>query len=178
MLNPREIFLGPSPVNLASCWDLCRILLMARRVFFSFHYQRDLWRVNVVRNTGLVDGISAAGFHDASLWEETMKKGDDAIKRLIDDGLASTSVTVVLIGSETADCKSVSYEIEKSIEHGNGIFGIRIHNIKDKDGRTDSLGAVPAALISVGAPVYIYEYGKIGEWVEEANKRGTPNSEV
>ena len=23
---------------------------MARRVFFSFHYQRDIWRVNQIRN--------------------------------------------------------------------------------------------------------------------------------
>ena len=51
---------------------------MARKVFFSFHYQRDLWRVNVVRNSGVIDGVAAAGFHDASLWEETKKKGDDA----------------------------------------------------------------------------------------------------
>ena len=51
---------------------------MARRVFFSFHYQRDLWRVNVVRNSAMVDGVSAAGFHDQSLWEETKKRGDVA----------------------------------------------------------------------------------------------------
>jgi hypothetical protein len=46
---------------------------MARKVFFSFHYQRDLWRVNVVRNSGLIEGVASAGFHDASLWEETQK---------------------------------------------------------------------------------------------------------
>jgi hypothetical protein len=46
---------------------------MARKIFFSFHYQRDLWRVNVVRNSGAIEGISAAGFHDESLWEETKK---------------------------------------------------------------------------------------------------------
>lgn len=149
---------------------------MARRVFFSFHYKRDLWRVNVVRNSGLVEGISAAGFHDASLWEETMKKGDDAIKRLIDDGLVGTSVTVVLIGSETANRKYVSYEIEKSVELGNGILGIRINNLKDRDGRTDQPGAVPIALTRVGSPVYTYEYGKLGQWVEEAYRRANPNS--
>jgi hypothetical protein len=75
---------------------------MARRVFFSFHYQRDLWRVNVVRNSGAVEGIAAAGRHDASLWEETKKKGDSAVKALIESGLSGTTVTVVLIGAETA----------------------------------------------------------------------------
>src|SRR5438093_6273800 len=106
---------------------------MARKVFFSFHYQRDLWRANVVRNSGVVEGVSAAGFHDESLWEESKKKGDDVVKRLIDSGLNGTSVTVVLIGAETANRKYVSYEIEKSIARGNGLLGVLINNIKDKD---------------------------------------------
>src|SRR3954462_13232725 len=104
---------------------------MARKVFFSFHYERDLWRVNVVRNSGMVEGLSAAGFNDRSLWEETKRRGDDAIKRLIDSGLNGTSVTVVLIGAETASRKYVSYEIENSVARGSGLVGIRIHNIKD-----------------------------------------------
>ena len=37
---------------------------MARKVFFSFHYRRDLWRVNIVRNSGAIEGVAAAGFHD------------------------------------------------------------------------------------------------------------------
>ena len=40
---------------------------MARRVFFSFHYQRDIWRVNQIRNIGEIVGTAAVGFHDASL---------------------------------------------------------------------------------------------------------------
>jgi hypothetical protein len=141
---------------------------MARKVFFSFHYQRDLWRVNVVRNSAMIDGVSAAGFHDQSLWEETKKKGDAAVRNLIDTGLDGTSATVVLIGAETANRKFVVYEIEKSVARGNGLLGVLIHNIKDQNGRTDSLGAVPAALTKAGAPVYTWEYGKLGEWVEKA----------
>ena len=57
---------------------------MARKVFFSFHYERDIWRTNVVRNSGIVEGTSAAGFHDASLWEEAKKKGDADVKKLIE----------------------------------------------------------------------------------------------
>jgi hypothetical protein len=167
-LNPRSTFSALCPFEIASSQNLSRILLMARKVFFSFHYQRDLWRVNVVRNSGLVEGISAAGFHDASLWEETKRKGDDAIRRLIDDALNGTSVTVVLIGAETANRKYVSYEIEKSIKRGNGILGIRVNNIKDQNGRTDPVGAVPALLVRINAPVYTYEYGQLGIWVERA----------
>ena len=149
---------------------------MARRVFFSFHYQRDLWRVNVVRNSGAIEGIAAAGFHDASLWEETTRKGDIAVKQLIDSGLEGTTVTVVLIGAETANRKYVSYEVEQSVARGNGILGIRINNIKDKDGRTDAWGAVPAALIRIDATVYTWEYGKLGEWVDKAYKELRPGS--
>jgi hypothetical protein len=141
---------------------------MARKVFFSFHYQRDLWRVNVVRNSAMIEGVSAAGFRDKSLWEETVRRGDAAVKGLIDNGLAGTSVTVVLIGAETASRKYVSYEIERSISRGNGLLGVRINTIKDRDGTTDLIGAVPPALVNAGATVYTWEYGKLGEWVEQA----------
>jgi hypothetical protein len=147
---------------------------VARKVFFSFHYERDLWRVNVVRNSGMVEGVSAAGFNDQSLWEQTKTRGDDAIKRLIDMGLDGTSVTVVLIGAETAHRKFVSHEIEKSVARGNGLLGIRIHNIKDRNGRMDPAGPVPDALTKAGAPVYMWEYGKLGEWVEQAYRAANP----
>ena len=29
---------------------------MARRVFFSFHFENDIWRVNQVRNANVVAG--------------------------------------------------------------------------------------------------------------------------
>jgi len=148
---------------------------MARKVFFSFHYQGDLWRVNVVRNSGLIDGVAAAGFHDESLWEEAKREGQDAVKRLINDGLKGTSVTAVLIGAETSKRKYVSYEIERSIALGNGILGVRINNIKDKDGRTDPPGLIPEALTKARAPVYTYEYGKLGEWIEKAYRKANPS---
>jgi len=90
--------------------------------------------------------------------------------------LAGTTVTIVLIGAETANRRFVTYEIEKSIARGNGLFGIWINSIKDKDGRTDSKGLIPAALTKVGAPVYIYEYGKLGEWVEKAYNQAHSSS--
>ena len=75
---------------------------MARRVFFSFHYQRDIWRVNQMRSFPNVTGCAAAGFQDASILEEAKKKGDSAIKALINKGLENTSVTVVCVGYKTA----------------------------------------------------------------------------
>ena len=122
-----------------------------------------------------MEGTAAAGFRDASLWEEAKKKGDAAIKALIDNAMTGTSVTVVLIGAETANRKYVTYEIEKSIARGNGLLGIRINHLKDQDGKTDTYGAVPAKLASAGAPVYIYDYAQFGSWVEAAFKKAHPN---
>jgi hypothetical protein len=144
---------------------------MARRVFFSFHYQNDVWRANQIRNAHVVEGCAAAGFQDASLWEEAKRKGDAAIKKLINDGLDGTTVTVVLIGSETAKRKYVGYEIDQSIARGNGLLGIYVHNLKDQNGKTSSKGAVPAALAAAQAPVYEWDQTKFGGWVETAAKK-------
>ena len=144
---------------------------MARSVFFSFHYQNDVWRANQIRNLHIVTGCAAAGFQDGSLWEEAKKNGDSTVKRLIDNGLIGTSVTVVLIGSETSNRKYVGYEIEQSIARGNGLLGVYIHNLKDKDSKTSSKGAVPAALAAAKAPVYEWDASKFGEWVEAAAKK-------
>lgn len=141
---------------------------MARRVFFSFHYENDVWRASVVRNAHVVEGTAAAGFQDASLWEEAKKKGESALKKLIDDGLVGSSVTCVLIGAETSTRKWVDYEIEKSIERGNGLLGIYVDQIKDQNGKTSVRGAVPKRLADAGAPVYVWDSAKFGTWVEAA----------
>jgi len=148
---------------------------MARKVFFSFHYERDIWRTNVVRNSGVVEGYAAAGFLDASLWEEAKKKGDANVKKLIDTGLIGTSVTVILIGAETSQRKFVDYEIEKSVARGNGLFGIYISGIKDQNGKTDIQGSSPHSLITAGAPCQYWDRTKFGEWVEAAYKKAHPD---
>lgn len=129
---------------------------MAYRTFFSFHYQRDIWRVNIVRNSNMIDGAAAAGWHDASLWEKAKRKGDAAIKRLIDDGLMYTTVTVVCIGAETSRRRYVNYEIEKSIARGNKLLGVRIHHLKDRNGRVDPPGDIPVLLTRHRAPVITF----------------------
>lgn len=126
---------------------------MARRVFFSFHYQRDIWRVNIVRNSNLIDGASAAGWHDASLWEEAKAKSDGAVRRLIDAGLTNTSATVVCIGAKTAGRRWINYEIDKSIDRGNKILGLRIHHLKGANQLSDMRGDVPRKLLDRGVKI-------------------------
>ncbi len=125
---------------------------MVRSVFFSFHYQRDIMRVQVVKNHYIAKGnYTAAGFFDGSLEEKSQKEGDASVKRLIDNGLKGTSVTCVLIGHETYKRRWVDYEILKSVEMGHGVFGIRIHQIKDfRTGAGDGWGANPFSYLGYG----------------------------
>ena len=145
----------------------------ARHTFFSFHYGRDIWRANVVRNSGAIIEHAAAGFRDKSLWEATKRRGDAGIKKLIRDGLLGTTVTCVLIGARTSSRDYVRYEIEKSLERGNGIFGVHIHNLRNQLGMTDVRGPVPQALVSARCPVYTWTgvSGDFGRWVEDAYSR-------
>jgi len=142
---------------------------MTRRVFFSFHYQRDIWRVNQIRNLPEVIGVAAAGFQDASLWEKAKLEGDAAIKRMIDNALLGTSVTVVCVGNQTANRKYVNYEIIKSLEVRNGLVAIQIHNLKDHHGQIDPPGSIPERIIQSGFKVYPYiDNMRLSSWIEEA----------
>jgi hypothetical protein len=138
--------------------------MAGRRTFFSFHFQRDIWRASNVRNANKVDAVARVPFFDASLWEEAKKKSDDAIKAMIDAALVGTSVTVVLIGAETASRRWVKYEIAQSVARGNGLLGVRIHGIKDQHGNTDVSGSVPDGVSKVVA----WDRDTFGQAVEKA----------
>lgn len=126
---------------------------MARKVFFSFHYDDvDSFRANVVRNHGFCKDIQEAGFWDKSIWESAQKTNETALKRLINEALEGTSVTCVLIGSQTYVRPWVRYEILKSIERGNGVFGVHINGIKDKNQCVKPQGPNPFQYLSVHSP--------------------------
>jgi len=145
--------------------------MAGRRTFFSFHYERDVWRATIVRNAGVVDAKAAAGWSDASIWEEAEKKGDEELKRLIKKGLENTAVTAVLIGAETSTRRWVKYEIEQSLDRGNGLVGVYIHMLENQDGKTDSKGAKPKLLEDNGVPCYNWDRDNFGAWVEKAAVR-------
>ena len=155
---------------------------MARQTFFSFRYKKDNWRASIVRNSWLTqkDRISS-GFFDSAEWEEVKKKTDSAIETWIDGQLKGTSVTVVLIGADTAGKKWINYEITSSHKKCNGMLGIYIHNIKDRNGNTTTKGRNPfgdwkfeKAGAVVTYPVYDWVvdngYANMGNWIENAAK--------
>ena len=142
---------------------------MARRAFFSFKY-KDVSRAMVVRNSWVTQGKEAAGFIDAADFEEVKRKGDTAIKNWIDKQLEGTSVTVVLVGEKTCSSRWVKYEIEKSIEIGNGLLGIDVSKIKDLQGNTsERCGKIPKDY-----KFYLWNndegYKNMGDWIEKAAK--------
>lgn len=144
---------------------------MSRKTFFSFHYERDAWRAGQVRNSNVIASEDEYGFIDAVDWESIKKKGNAAIERWIDDQLKNTSVTVVLIGTETASREWVQDEILKSWNRGNGIVGIRIHNIKDQDQKTDIAGHNPLDDFKLSVSIVLSSVCKTYDWVIEDGRK-------
>jgi hypothetical protein len=160
---------------------------MARRAFFSFHYENDVWRANIVRHSWVTKlDREAEGFIDAADFEEVKKGGDAAVKKWIDNQLIGTSVTIVLIGKDTSNREYVQYELQKSYSRDNGLLGIYIHKLKDRGGNTSSKGdnmfgeigkdsSGNAVYFSSSYPCYDWinddGYANLGNWIENAAKK-------
>ena len=157
---------------------------MARKTFFSFHFENDNWRAGQVRNMGLVEGNSPVSDND---WEEVKKGGDSAIEKWIADQMKGKSCTILLVGKKTAGRKWIEHEIKKSWTDGKGLVGIYIHNLKDSFGNQSSKGSNPFSgfklngthllsnIVKCYDPPYstsssVYDYIKenLADWAEEA----------
>lgn len=144
---------------------------MVKKVFFSFHYQDVIdFRANVVRNHFVLKDREDAGFFDRSIWEESKKQGDIALKRMINGALDNTSNTCVLIGSATWNRPWVRYEIMKSFMRGNHLFALHINGVKGKDGLVKPYGANPFEHLGVtysadGRSMTLWEKVN-GKWVK------------
>src|SRR5580693_5439760 len=93
-----------------------------RRTFFSFHYQYDVSRAHVVRNSWVTkEDREDAGFFDASVFESKRRAGDETLKAFLTEAFKGTTVTCVLIGSQTALRPWVRYELVRSFQRGNGM---------------------------------------------------------
>jgi Thoeris protein ThsB, TIR-like domain len=156
---------------------------MARRVFYSFHYKPDSWRVSKIRNIGAIEGNKAATDND---WESVTKGGDPAIEKWINEQMKGRTCTVILIGQDTAGRKWINYEIVESWRQGLGLVGIHIHNITDRDEKQSSKGGNPflgftisnkdlSSVVKTYDPPYVtskYVYDHIADsiegWIDEA----------
>jgi hypothetical protein len=156
---------------------------VARRVFFSFHYARDVRRIQQVRNSWVVrQQGETQPFYDGADFE-TIKVRAGGIEKWIEEQIKGCSVTAVLFGSETYSREWVKYEIRRSYELNMGILAIDIHNVKDPLWGTDSPGRNPlehwqrtADQQSFASIYRTYDwvrddgYNNIGNWIEQAAK--------
>lgn len=158
---------------------------MARRVFYSFHYVPDCWRVSQVRNIGAIEDNKPVKDND---WETITKGGDKAIEKWIEDQMSGRSCIVVLIGSATANRKWINHEIAKAWNANKGVLGVHIHNLKNSAGMTGSKGGNPfdyltlnngakklSSIVKVYDPpgadssaVYNHIKGNLEKWIETA----------
>lgn len=124
---------------------------MAKSVFYSFHYDRDVHRVQLVRNLNALDAQPVLNAQD---WETVREGGETAIKNWINKQMAYKKAVIVLIGRQTAGRPWVTYEIEKAWTDKKPLLGIRIHGLSSL-GMVDSVGPNPFDKADVGSvPVF------------------------
>ena len=134
---------------------------MAKTVYYSFHYDRDVHRVQLVRNINALEGQPLL---NSQAWEEVRKKGDAAIEAWIDEQMRWKKAVIVLVGKETAGRKWVNYEINKAWKDKKPLLGVRIHGLASLSSGADTAGSNP---FSVDARIPLFDptvndlYGRI-----------------
>lgn len=113
---------------------------MARRCFYSFHYEPDCVRASQVRNIGTIEGNAPASDND---WEQVTRGGDKAIEKWIADQMVGKTCMILLVGQGTANRKWINHEIVQAWNNGLGLVGIRIHGLKNFQGETAFAGSNP-----------------------------------
>ena len=120
---------------------------MARKCFYSFHYQPDAVRASQVRNIGVVEGNQPAS---DNAWEDVTRGGDQAIANWISAQMQGRTCAIVLVGQDTANRKWINHEIITAWNRGMGVVGIRIHGLKNFLSQTSRPGTNPFDFIKHG----------------------------
>ncbi len=85
---------------------------MARRVFFSFKYEPDVFRAMVVRNSWVTQGKEATRFVDAANFEKLKKQGDSSKVRMSDLSSFAKSRTNLAFSASVADISSFRSSVQ------------------------------------------------------------------
>lgn len=154
-----------------------------RQIFYSFHYDNDVFRVQQIRNMGVLEGNEPVS---ANAWETVKRGGDKAIEKWIEDNMKYKSCVVVLVGEDTHKRPWIKHEIQKAWENKKGLVGIYIHNLKDPKTGKCSKGTNPfeqfsfkdgtklSSKVSCHNPdstdAYKYIKDNLDKWIEQAIK--------
>ena len=143
------------------------------RVYFSLDYERDFERVRRIRACASVIPVMAVGFDGLEAWCDIARRGAAAVHGSIDDALDNTVATVVCIGARTMGGKYLEYELERSLERGNPLIGLRINHLRDDRGRSDEAGEAPPIIRAAGFDIYTYtDAEQLAVDIAEAIERG------
>jgi len=113
-------------------------------VFYSFHFDNDVMRVQQIRNIGSIEGNAPTTPNE---WETLKRTGKKAVENWIDQNMKYKRCIIVLIGSDTASRPWVEHEIIKAWNDGKALLGIHIHNIKCPRNGASRKGRNPFDLI-------------------------------
>jgi hypothetical protein len=142
---------------------------MAKSVFFSFHYDRDAWRVQQIINMGKLAGQPLL---NPQRWEEVKRRGEQAIKNWIAEQMRYKSAVVVLVGAQTAQRRWVKYEIAYAWDNSKPLVGVRIHGLADRNHRTDTQGSNPFKMVNLTGG------GTVGDYVTLYTPSGSTSQQV
>lgn len=153
-------------------------------VFYSFHFDNDVMRVQLIRNIGSIEGNAPTTPNE---WERLKQTGKNAVENWINQNMKYKRCIIVLIGSDTAGRPWVKHEIIKAWNDGKALLGIHIHNIKCPRNGTSRKGRNPFDLIkfddgrTLSSVVPCYDpssfnaYGEISNniagWIDHAIRR-------
>lgn len=122
-------------------------MINKRRVFYSFHFDKDVMRVHQIRNIGALEDNKPVSVNE---WEQVKRGGDSAVEKWIDENMKYKNCVVVLVGEETAQRPWVKYEIKKAWNERRGLVGIYIHNLKCPRNGYGRQGVNPFGQFTVG----------------------------
>lgn len=144
---------------------------MTKTVFYSFHYGKDVHRVQLVRNVNALEGQPLL---NSQKWEEVRRQGNKSIQAWIDKEMSYKRVVIVLIGSETATREWVLYEIQRAWTLKKPLLGIRIHGLSSL-GVVDTIGPNPFDQVPGVSGVPIFDPTE-SNWQGRIDSRATYNT--
>ncbi len=113
------------------------------KAFFAFDRALDASRAEQLR--GRWDGAdrTSSGFCDDATWAALQMRGPEGIVAWVHSEMEGADAVVVLVGAETSFYGHVKAAIERGVDEGLGLVGVRIHQIPDAAGMRGVPGPDP-----------------------------------
>jgi hypothetical protein len=169
---------------MSSLSEMARALYAKHRVFVSFHHANDRWYRNRFEQL-FCESAEVFVSQSVQIGDIPENLPSDRVRDLIrDDYLRSSTVTVVLVGTQTWQRRHVDWEISSSIRSTalssrSGLLGILLPTHSSYGRPTYDGGIVPPRLVDnqVRQFAKIYDWNEnpitVARWIHEAFERRT-----